>query len=43
MHTSHGMGYGDYNNKLENRMQVEEKREKDYQESQKIVKQFINE
>lgn len=42
MHSSHGMGYGEYNSKLENRLQVEVSRQKDYEQSQKIVQQFMH-
>ncbi len=37
MHSSHGMGYAEYNSKLENRLEVEKTREKEYLESQQLV------
>lgn len=36
MHHSHGMGYAEYSQKHEKRMDVEMSREKDYRESQLI-------
>ncbi|WP_168007627.1 hypothetical protein [Alkalicoccus luteus] len=42
MQSSHGMCYGEYNSKLENRMQVEAARDQEYAESQKIVQQFLH-
>ncbi|MBO8156780.1 MAG: hypothetical protein H0Z32_09985 [Bacillaceae bacterium] len=37
MHQSHGIGYEEYSRKLEKRLQVEKRREKDYLKSQQIV------
>jgi len=42
MHSTHGMGYAEYNRTLDNRLEVENSRQKDYETSQKIVEQFIN-
>lgn len=42
MHQSHGVGYEVYSRKLTVRMKVEEKREKDYRKSLKIVKGIVN-
>ncbi|WP_307331739.1 hypothetical protein [Evansella vedderi] len=39
MFQSHGIGYEEYNRKLENRMEVEQKREKDHKRSINIVAQ----
>jgi hypothetical protein len=40
MHSSHGMGYGEYNRRLENRLKVEESRQKEYEQCQKIVEKL---
>ncbi|WP_198284028.1 hypothetical protein [Evansella cellulosilytica] len=40
MQQSHGIGYAEYNRKLENRMEVEEQREKDHHQSISIVAEF---
>ncbi|MBU9712982.1 hypothetical protein [Evansella tamaricis] len=37
MHQTHGMGYAEYNLKLEKRLKVEREREKDHQKSIAIV------
>jgi hypothetical protein len=37
MQQSHGMGYAEYNRKLENRLRVERKREKDHQKCLQLV------
>ncbi|MGO4888900.1 hypothetical protein ACJ2A9_14185 [Anaerobacillus sp. MEB173] len=37
MQQSHGIGYAEYNRRLENRMKVEKQRELDYQKSLEIV------
>ncbi|WP_169824137.1 hypothetical protein [Anaerobacillus alkalidiazotrophicus] len=37
MQKTHGMGYAEYNLKLENLLKVERKREKDYQKSLALV------
>ncbi|WP_156288501.1 hypothetical protein [Oceanobacillus salinisoli] len=34
---SHGMNFAEYERKLSNRMKVERKREKDYEQSKKVV------
>ncbi|WP_196121230.1 hypothetical protein [Anaerobacillus alkaliphilus] len=37
MRQSHGIGYADYNRKLENRLRVERRREQDHKESMQMV------
>ncbi|WLR50481.1 hypothetical protein LC040_14610 [Bacillus tianshenii] len=37
MHQSNGMSYAEYSRKLEKRLAVERRREKDYQESRKLL------
>ncbi len=37
MQQSHGIGYADYNRSLEKRLEVEKAREKDHQQSKKII------
>ncbi|MBM7551260.1 hypothetical protein [Thalassobacillus pellis] len=37
MQQSHGMGYAEYSNKLDQRLEVEKRRQKEYEESRKIV------
>ncbi|MFA9559849.1 hypothetical protein ACERII_21280 [Evansella sp. AB-rgal1] len=40
MFQSYGIGYEEYNRKLENRMKVEKAREKDYHKSISIVNEY---
>ncbi|SIR11544.1 hypothetical protein SAMN05443094_105212 [Domibacillus enclensis] len=37
MHANYGVGYAEYNQKHEVRMEVEQQREKDYQKSQQMA------
>ncbi|MGE8080670.1 hypothetical protein [Peribacillus loiseleuriae] len=37
MQQSHGIGYSEYSRRLDVRLQVEERRERDYEESNRIV------
>jgi hypothetical protein len=37
MYQSHGLGYEEYQRKLETRLQVEKQREKDYRKSRQII------
>jgi hypothetical protein len=37
MHQSHGMGYEEYSFKLKQRLQVEQKRQKDYENSRRMI------
>ncbi len=37
MHQSHGIGYAEYSTKLEKRLEVEAKREKNYSKCQQLV------
>ncbi|MGP4073168.1 hypothetical protein ACTWQB_11510 [Piscibacillus sp. B03] len=37
MHQSHGVGYTEYGQKLEKRLQIEKEREKNYRESRRLV------
>jgi hypothetical protein len=39
MQQSHGIGYQEYSRKLEKRIEVEKRREKEYKQSQLIVAQ----
>ncbi|WP_245629815.1 hypothetical protein [Domibacillus robiginosus] len=40
MHASHGVGYAEYNQKHEVRMDIEQQREEDYQQSRRMVADF---
>lgn len=37
MQQAHGMSYAEYGSKLDNRLKVEQERERDYKESQRMV------
>ncbi|WP_279401910.1 hypothetical protein [Piscibacillus salipiscarius] len=37
MQQSHGVGYTEYSQKLEKRLQIEKEREKNYRESRRLV------
>lgn len=37
MHANYGVGYAEYNQKHEVRMEVEQQREQDYQQSMRLV------
>lgn len=37
MQQSHGIGYAEYSQKLENRLAVERKRQREYEQSRRIV------
>jgi hypothetical protein len=41
MHNSHGIGYAEYSQKLEKRMDVELSREEDYRKSQLIHAEVV--
>ncbi len=41
MQQTHGMGYAEYNRKLENRMKVERERERDHRKSLQVVSDFF--
>lgn len=41
MQQSHGMGYAEYNQKLENRILVEKKREKDHKKCLQMVSNIM--
>nr|WP_169513903.1 hypothetical protein [Halalkalibacillus halophilus] len=40
MQASHGMGYAEYGQKLDQRLAVEKKRELEYQQSRTIITEF---
>lgn len=40
MYQSYGIGYEEYNRKLENRIEVEKEREKDHHKSMQILSQY---
>jgi hypothetical protein len=40
MHASHGVGYAEYNQKHEVRMDIEQQREQEYLESRRMVADF---
>ncbi|WP_167553023.1 hypothetical protein [Evansella clarkii] len=40
MYQSYGIGYEEYNRKLENRLEVEKEREKDHRKSMQILSQY---
>lgn len=40
MYQSYGIGYEEYNRRLDNRLKVEEEREKDYQKSLSLVDEY---
>ncbi|WP_202595692.1 hypothetical protein [Pontibacillus yanchengensis] len=37
MHQSHGMGYAEYSRRLDQRLKVEQRRQQEFEQSQKIV------
>lgn len=41
MQQSHGMGYAEYNRKLENRLYVERQREKDHRKGLQVVSSIM--
>lgn len=40
MYQSYGIGYEEYNRTLDNRLRVEQERDKDYQKSLSLVSEF---
>lgn len=40
MHQSHGIGYAQYKQSLEKRMEIERKREQEYRRSQEMLSEF---
>lgn len=40
MYQSYGIGYEEYNRKLDNRLKVEQERDKDYQKSLSLVSEL---
>lgn len=40
MHQSHGIGYAQYEQSLETRMEIERRREREYKRSQQILNEF---
>ncbi|WP_257349752.1 hypothetical protein [Pseudalkalibacillus decolorationis] len=40
MHQSHGIGYAEYERSLEKRLKIEQKRERDYRQSQQVLHQL---
>ncbi|WP_155996950.1 hypothetical protein [Halobacillus karajensis] len=39
MHQAHNMSYAEYSRKLDTRLKVEEKRQREFEESQKMIAQ----
>ncbi|WP_202406280.1 hypothetical protein [Pontibacillus yanchengensis] len=37
MHQSHGMGYAEYSRRLDQRLKVEQRRQQEFEQSQRIV------
>lgn len=42
MQKSHGIGYAEYGRKLDKRIQVEKRRERDYAQSRKVLANFVS-
>lgn len=42
MHQSHNMGYAEYGRKLDNRLTVEKRRQREYEQCKHIVAEFEN-
>lgn len=39
MHGAHNMGYAEYSRRLDTRLQVEQKRQREFEESRKMIEQ----